>query len=283
MASGFWEQVVAGGDVPTDRPLDELTAELTGMLGSTDPSRRQDCAAGLLTSWVRRGVYDDLLVGLGDGMAAGLEVGIGESGTDTVFRRSFSAVVLGECLARDNVRQLLPVGQVLAWGDRLAAWYVRERDLRGVVPGKGWAGAAAHGADALGELAASPGLGTPELTVLLDVLADRLLLPSPTLLVAGEPDRIAAATLRILRRDLVPLQVLEPWVARLAHGADRTGQEEDPWARTHDVEAFLRALYLRLSVGQASPDAPHPQVRPDLLLALVDALRATNPELRGGR
>ena len=28
MASGFWEQVVAGGDVPTDRPLDELTAEL---------------------------------------------------------------------------------------------------------------------------------------------------------------------------------------------------------------------------------------------------------------
>lgn len=283
MASGYWEQVVAGGQqVPTDRPLSETTAELTAMLGSTDPSLREDCAQALLTAWVRRGVYDDLLAGLGDGMAAGLEAGLGESGTDTVFRRSCSAAVLGECLARDNVRQLLPVDRLLVWGDRLATWYVRERDLRGHVPGKGRAASAAHGADALGALAGSPALGVPELTVLLDVLADRLLLPSATVLVHGEPDRMAAATWEVLRRDLVPLRVLEPWVGRLAHGADGTGPgEEDPFARTHDVEAFLRALYVRLTVGRPAPGRAHPAVRSDLVLALVDALRATNPGLRG--
>ena len=35
-------------------------------------------------------------------MAAGLGVGLGERDTDSVFRRSFSALILGECIARDN-------------------------------------------------------------------------------------------------------------------------------------------------------------------------------------
>ena len=38
MSIGYWEQVQkAGFEVPSDRPLDELTAELTTMLGSTRP------------------------------------------------------------------------------------------------------------------------------------------------------------------------------------------------------------------------------------------------------
>ena len=45
----------------------------------------------------------------------------------------------------------MPGGKVLEWGDRLATWLLRERDLRGFVPGKGWAHAVAHGADALGD------------------------------------------------------------------------------------------------------------------------------------
>ena len=56
---------------------------------------------------------------------------------------------------------------------------MRERDLRGFVAGKGWAHAVAHGADALGALARSRQSGRLELTVLLDVVADRLLAPTP--------------------------------------------------------------------------------------------------------
>ena len=144
MSGSYWKQVHADGlAVPSDRPLDDLTAELTRMLGSPDPAQRDGTAYPTLTTWVERGVYDDLLAGLGDGMAAGLRVGIGESGTDTVFRRSFSALVLAECIARDNGRPLLPGGKILEWGDRLATWLLREKDIRGFVPGKGWAHAVA--------------------------------------------------------------------------------------------------------------------------------------------
>ena len=69
-----------------------------------------------------------------------------------------------------------PGAKVLEWGDHVATWYLRERDTRGYVPSKGWAHAVAHGADALGVLARSPHFAANELTVLLDVVADRLLL-----------------------------------------------------------------------------------------------------------
>jgi len=272
MGSTFWQQVVANGlAVPGDRPLDDLTTELARMLGSPVPHDRDETALQTLLTWIDRGVYDDLLAGLGDGMAHGLTVGLGSDGDDTVFRRACSVVVLARCLARDRAAALLPPGKVLEWGDRVATWWVRERDLRGFVPGKGWARAAGRGADAIAELAQSPHFGATELTVLLDVLADRLLLPTPHRLTSGEPDRMARATTAALARDLLPLEVLEPWVARIQQGA--TGVESassDPWSRTFNARAFLRALHLRLGVG---PDRP--AVRTDLLLAVTDAIRAT--------
>jgi uncharacterized protein DUF2785 len=275
MSGSYWRQVQAEGlAVPSDRPLDELTAELTRMLGSTDPAHRDATAYPTLATWIDRGVYDDLLAGLGDGMAAGLRVGIGETGTDTVFRRSFSALVLAECLGRDTARALLPDGKILEWGDRIATWLLRERDLRGFVPGKGWAHAVAHGADALGTLAESPHVDAPELTVVLDVIADRLLLPVDRLFTSGEPDRLALATMKVLRRNRVPLRVLEPWIARLgAAAATRSSySDRDPFLLGGNAEQFLRALYLQLSLAPQPPE-----VRSDLLLVVVDTLKSTNP------
>src|SRR3954451_16564427 len=148
MPGSYWKQVAASGlAVPQDRPLGDLTAELTRMLGDTDPEMRDGTAYPTLATWVSRGVYDDLLPGLGDGMAAGLGVGLGGRDTDSVFRRSFSALILGECIARDNQRPLVPGAKVLEWGDRLATWLLRERDLRGFVPAKAGAPAWAPAAD----------------------------------------------------------------------------------------------------------------------------------------
>ncbi len=274
MSGSYWRQVHAEGlAVPSDRPLDDLTAELTRMLGDPDPALRDGTAYPTLTTWLDRGVYDDLLAGLGDGMALGLLVGLGEQDTDSVFRRSFSALVLGECIARDNRRPLLPGGKILEWGDRLATWLLRERDLRGYVPGKGWAHSVAHGADALAILAGSPHLATPELTVLLDVVADRVLLPVDRLFTTGEPDRLAYATMNVLRRNVVPLRVLEPWIARLAvaAGTRSSYDDRDPYLVGGNAEAFLRALYLQLSLGTRPP-----QMRSDLLLVVLDALKTTN-------
>jgi hypothetical protein len=275
MSIGYWDQVQAAGfEVPSDRPLDDLTAELTTMLGSTRPEVRDGTAYPALATWIDNGVYDDLLVGLGDGMVAGLSVGLGESGTDTVFRRSFSALIVAECLERDNTQHLLPGGKVMEWGDRLATWFLTERDTRGFVPGKGWAHAVAHGADALGALGESPHLAGAEHAVLLDILAERLVQqPADEPLGSGEPDRIAAAAMVILRRNTLGVDALEAWVHRIgAAGNPFVGPvDHDPFAPTAAPQAFLRALFVHLSLA---PDPP--TVRPDLLLVVIEALRMTN-------
>lgn len=275
MSRGYWQEVQGTGfEVPSDRPLDDLTAELTAMLGSVEPDVRDGTAYPALAAWIARGVYDDLLRGLGDGIVTGLETGLGESGTDSVFRRSFSALILAECISRDNEHHLLPGAKVLEWGDRLATWYLREQDTRGFVPGKGWAHAIAHGADAIGVLAESPHFAGPELTVLLDVLAERLLMPPGSPLRAGEPDRMAAATMRVLRRNVVTMTDLEPWVQRIGASAGaygRPGVDQDPFSSAALPQDFLRALFVQLSLA-----ADPPTVRSDALLVLVEALRATN-------
>jgi hypothetical protein len=273
MSTAYWNQVrSAEMAVPTDRPLADLTAELTTLLGSTDPVERDEIAYPILATWIGAGVYDDLLAGLGDGMAAGLTQGLGEVGTASVFRRSFSALVLAVCINRDNAASLLPGGKLLEWGDLATGWLVRERDARGFVPGQGWAHAIAHGADVLDELAGSPHFRLNELTVLLDVIADRVLEPTNVVWTSGEPDRLAVAAMSVFRRRLVPLRVIEPWLARIAAAAtDRGPADRDPFLTTGNPEAFLRALHLQVAL------APEPVgIRADLLLSIVDVLRTTN-------
>ena len=272
MESAFWEQVAADGHrVPADRPLAELTTELTSMLGDTDPYVRGDIAFGTLQNWIAEGVYDDLLEGLGDGMAAGLVIGLGATSSDTVFRRSFSALVLAECIKRDNAVHLMPPDRILRWGDRVMSWMIRERDLRGYVPGKGWAHTLAHGADALTALAQNDAIGRLELTVLLDVIADRLSGPTEFRITHGEDDRLASATMTLLRRELLPMDVLDPWVARLVQAAGPM-TEGDPYVVAGNVQSFLRALHLQLAL------APNPPAcRADLLLSLISGLKTTNP------
>jgi Protein of unknown function (DUF2785) len=276
MELAFWERLVAEGNkVPEDHSLVELTSDLTAMLGATDPNERDAIAYSTLAGWISEGVYDELLAGLGDGMASGLTVGLGEDGTDTVFRRSFSVLVLAECIGRDTEQHLVPADAILRWGDRIASWYVRERDLRGFVAGRGWAHAIAHGADALGVLASSEATGRLELTVLLDVIADRLLVPTEHHLVHGEPDRLAMATMKILRRNLVGIEVLDPWVARLAeHSVPDTeggGAGGDPYFVTANVQGYLRALHLQLALGTNPPTC-----RADVLLTVMEHLKRVN-------
>jgi hypothetical protein len=283
----YWERVVADGyRVPHGAALDDLTTDLVKMLGDGDPRVRDDIAYSVLSTWVSEGVYDELLAGLGDGLVLGLRVGLGEDGTDTVLRRSFSAVGLAAVIARDNAVHTLHPTTVLTWADRSVAWFLAERDLRGWVPERGWVHAVAHGADLLGTLAASRYLGPEELRVLLDVIAERLLIPTEHRFAAGEDDRLAFATMSLLHRDLVSVDELESWLDRVAAlWADPlTPGERESATRTNAV-AYARALHLQLLLGvtgtpvQDSMAIPavNPGCRPDLLIALQRSLRSSAP------
>lgn len=285
----YWERVQRSGcDVPADRSLPDLTVELVNLLGSPDAWARAGLAAPVLSTWVGRGVYDDLLPGLGDGMCAGLGVGRGEQETNTVFRRSYSALVLAAVVQRDNSARLLHPDTVLRWGDRTLWWFLGEQDLRGYVDGAGWAYAIGHGADVVAALAASRHVDAGSQAVLLDAVADRLLEPTPYRLAGGEDDRLAYATMTILHRNALDMDVLGPWLERVgaAWPAPGKGQIE---SRAVNCRAFLRALHLQLLLGVrglprtvdgASNLSDEIDLRIELLKALGHVLRLGHPFLR---
>ena len=56
VSASYWQQVQDEDlRVPTDRRLDDLTAELTTMLGATDPNLRDAVAYPILATWIERG------------------------------------------------------------------------------------------------------------------------------------------------------------------------------------------------------------------------------------
>ncbi|TDE14959.1 DUF2785 domain-containing protein [Jiangella asiatica] len=289
MQQSYWERVVAGGfRLPQGAALDELTIELVTMLGDTDPHVREDIAHSVLQAWVREGVYDELLIGLGDGLAVGLRKGIGEEGTTSVLRRSYSASILAEVIARDNTTHGLHPTAVLTWADQAVGWFLAERDLRGWTPSQGWANAVVHGADVLGALSASRHLGADELRVLLDVVAERLGTPTRHRFSAGEEQRLAYATMSILHRDLIAIESLESWLERLTLAWQDDSPPPAPGAAARENTLdYVRSLHLQLLLGVrgtpaqdvASTAKAMPSVRSDLLIALQAALRASAPWL----
>ncbi len=294
MSESYWQNVMhTGMDVPADRSLDDSTVELVDMLGHPDPRWREDVAYPLLASWIAKGVYDDVLKGLGEGLLPGLLYELGATDGVSILRRSYSALLLAEVIGRDNHARLLTADTILRWGDRATSWYVRESDQRARLREFGWAHAVVHGADLLAAFARSRHLGRLELTVLLDVIADRALTETTYAWRHGEADHLSFAVMTVLHRGLVDASIVEPWLARLGAGVrlPRTrGHVNSDWPTpaAHNTSALLRALQLQLTLGvQGRSDmagdaelfAHRPPHRADLLLAVLDQIRAENPWL----
>jgi len=285
--------------LPEAPSLDHLTTELEVLLGSTDKFLREN-SLEVLWSWAQAGHYADTqLIELGDRMAANLAVGLGEAGTDTVFVRAFSALVLAAVVIVD---QRYEAGQTdgrvaFAGRDRTRGWFEQtlacfagECDRRGHVEEKGWAHAIAHEADVLSDFARSPHLEAKDLERILAAVANKMIEPTDDILRHEEDNRLTQMVLDVLRRNLVSTDALDRWLDRLAHQADGGhwadvfGLEKND-ARGNNARlntrAFLRSLYFQLYVGSRNFRAgylPEAYARPiegkeALLSAIVGALR----------
>ncbi len=261
--------------VSGDYAVATLTTELLTKLGSTDPVWRDELAYPILEQWIHRGYYStDDLRELAADMLANLRAGLGEAGADSVFLRSFSALVLMEIVGCDNEMHVLSAADVHTYLDAALAYLAGERDLRGYVPEKGWAHAVAHTADLLGALARSRYLAAPDLERILDGIAAKLRERVAHVYLHAEDERLAYAVMWALRRELLDMSFLRRWLDRLAHHSDgRRWMPGDITAHEgactySNTRACLRSLYLQLELA-GNP----PALAPELLAAVADALR----------
>ncbi len=272
------ETIVSGGfECPAGTSVAELTRDVLPYLGATDSHLRENTLE-ILSHWIEAGRYnDEELLAIGRKMAANLSARLGESGTDSVFLRSFSALVLEAVIHVDDLRAIgavagqkpfLSHAQVLEWFEAGLSAFDGEVDFRGFAHGQGWAHAIAHKADLLGELARGRHLDAPCLERILVALADKLTRPADTVLLFEEDNRLVRAAVHVLLRNELDAITLHAWIDRFAslpdgrswgstlglHECDQAGNR----ARVN-TRNFLRCLYFALLWGMRGPgDAAEP-------------------------
>jgi hypothetical protein len=152
----YWRAIAdARFEVPAGVTARELAPELLASLGDTDPELRDELTLSILTSWI----YQKKLLSPEDlgpmirTLESNLRKGVGETGTDGVLLRSFSALTLSVIAARENDAPFLSDGEFGRLLDAALAYFHDERDTRGFDPSKGWMHSAAHTSDLLKFLA----------------------------------------------------------------------------------------------------------------------------------
>ena len=214
----FWEDLHARGDAPPPgADLAALTRELIELLGSPDPDVRDRIAYEVLAAWIKKpGLLPPaVLRELRESLLARLRERPAAVGDDTVYGRSFSALVLAEVARREIASPSMTDAELGAMVDAARAYAAAETDLRGRDDERGWAHAAAHTADWLKLLARNPRLGRARGQLVLDAILDLTVRRHGFVLHDGEDGRLAQPVLELLRHGHVDRAMFAAFVDKL--------------------------------------------------------------------
>ncbi|WP_084174414.1 DUF2785 domain-containing protein [Paenibacillus xylanexedens] len=246
----------------------ELALYMMKHIGSTDPVLRDELIYVTFATWIGQGVFSEdqlrhmLQLALDD---QHLFYAIGEQGTDSVFTRTFSVLLLPPILNVDRQRPFLDQEDIAGIHHRLTTYLEREKDVRGYADNKGWAHAPAHAADAVEDLAQSPYLERTDLLELLHALAVKIT-ESSVVYIHDEDQRIAHAVITILRRNLLETKDITTWIDSLHQGDQALNRSLlETSHRNLNVRLFLQTLYLAIRTEE---DEPFPAVCSLVLQAL---------------
>jgi hypothetical protein len=259
----FWLSLAQNKfEVPANENAFDLLVETNELLASTDPVLRDEVAYGAAARWI----YQARLLNpaqqkqIVDMWMRNLSQGIGERGTDSVFRRSFSALNLSIIAALDVEAPFLSQQEFDALLAGALDYLARERDTRGYDPAKGWIHTPAHTADLLKFLARNPRLSRRSQAAVLKGISAKCFDVGQTY-AWGEDGRLAQVVRAIVRRsDLDPV-AFESWLAVFPPERERL------WAKAPSIDtalfpgvqnitAVLRATFVALSQdGDLTPAA----------------------------
>lgn len=254
----FWRAIAQNHyAVPENQSPAALAQELSGFLSSPDPELRDDLAYSILATWIARPniLAPPTLLSLADQWRANLKSGIGETGTDSVLKRSFSALCLALLAEREVKAPFFGADRYHQLVAEAVGYLGAERDLRGYDATRGWIHATAHTADLMQALAGSPLLTVEEQASMMSALGERLS-SAPQVYTQGEQDRIAAAVLAVIRRSDFAATSFEGWLTRLQDDDRKVWTNPvtpETLARYQNHTYMLQALAVRLSLEPESP------------------------------
>jgi len=231
--------------------LDGLVDDMLEFVGDTDSELRDDLICSAFYTWAdgddgtltASHMHKILNTCISDDY---LFLGIGENGTDTVFKRAFSSLYIGLALCRHDEEPYLSKEEVQGVKQSLLRYTKEERDFRGYVDGKGWAHSIAHVADALNDLVFCDCLEAKDVLEVLEEVKT-LALKGDIVYAAGEDDRLAIVFESICEEELLTKEDIKSWLSIFDYRFDRNSGSYPQVFYSHiNRRHFLRCIYFQL-------------------------------------
>ena len=261
--------------MPQGRTAMDLLPPLMQGLGDVDFELRDTLCLEILWTWIESGNYTpDQLREIARQLMANLLEGLGAIEDDHVFLRTYSVLVLGAIVTYDARLRFLEPAELREILNASLRYLADEQDLRGYVPGKGWAHSPAHTANLMGALAHHPAMAADDLELILTGILQKVIAPTTYPYLDNEDGRLGRAVLAILRRELLPLNRVTACLEALGGSEPRhtmfvPGRDH---ASHHNARCFLAYLHLLLD----HPDLPA-QAKKELPNVVYKVMKSFTP------
>lgn len=190
---------------------------------------------------------------------------LGEDGKDSVFTRTFSALIVGLIFWSHSQEPFLSEEEFKETAERFFQYYKGERDLRGYMEDKGWAHGAAHGADVLDEIVNGKECDESMIKQVLEAIKV-MLYNGKDIFHFEEDERIARVVYRMIRKGKMTPELLEEWLKDVTDCMSGVGDMKLYRCRVN-TKNFLRCLYFRLL---------HFNVNPEFISLIAEGEKAVN-------
>lgn len=243
-----------------------LTNKMLDNIGALDPELRDDLIYMILANWIMDDVYDNqelkqiLNICIDD---KHLYYKIGKSNDDSVFTRTFSALVLAVLFHKDNEKDYLEKLEFQTTASEVFKYFREEKDLRGYVKEKGWAHAAAHGADILAEIANSKKANKNLLQKLLKAVISKIHIKN-YIYFNGEDERIASAVKNAIKNPDLDNESINKWFRELTN-FEKIQDRNKYDTLIFNIKNILKSLYFEIMFDQDLNDR--------YLLLITDSLK----------
>lgn len=180
-------------------------------IGSLDSELRDDLIYGSFYDLIleKNLLEHSLLTELLDySLNNSLNKGIEESESDLVFTRTFTSLLIALILHRDNADDFLSEHKINDCKDQLLAYLSAETDVRGYVPGKGWAHSVAHMADAINKLVKNPKLNKDSYSEIISTLWNAVLQENYAF-IHNEDERVLVPIFTMLEHGLEEQEIIK--------------------------------------------------------------------------
>ena len=238
-------------EVTGDIDYESLTNKMLDNIGALDPELRDDLIYMVLANWIMDDVYDNqelkqiLNICIDD---QHLFYKIGQNNDDSVFTRTFSALILAILFHKDNKIDYLEKLEFQSTASEVFKYFREEKDLRGYVKEKGWAHSAAHGADVLAEIADSKKANKNLLQKLLKAVIGKIHIKN-YIYFNGEDERIASAVKNAIKNPDLDDESINKWFRELTD-FEKIEDRNKYDTLIFNIKNILKSLYFEILSDQ---------------------------------